>query len=100
MPSDDKGGMELVAAGTACGSAVHTCMASSRVGSRMSANGCSLCALLHTLDEGDEEAEGFAGSGLRGREHIAAFERGRNGLGLNGRRGNEICTDQLLFEVG
>ncbi len=34
--------------------------------------------LLQTLDDGQHEAEGFAGAGLRGSQNVAAFERGRD----------------------
>jgi hypothetical protein len=43
--------------------------------------------LFEHLHDGNEEAEGLAGSGLRRGQHVAAFKRGRNGRGLH-RRGN------------
>ena len=38
---------------------------------------------VHALDHRDEEAEGLAGAGGGGGENVVAFERGRDGLGLN-----------------
>jgi hypothetical protein len=36
------------------------------------------------LQDGQHESRRLAGAGLRAREHVAAAEHGRNGLGLNG----------------
>ncbi len=43
--------------------------------------------LLQHFHDRNEEAERLAGSGLRGGQHVAAFERGRNGAGLHRRGG-------------
>ena len=82
--------------------ACSTCMASSRVGSRMRAwaAGPRHSVICSSLDDGDEEAERFAGSGLRGGQHIAAFERGRNGAGLHRRGGYEIVGVEPRHEAG
>jgi hypothetical protein len=53
--------------------AFSTCIASSRVGSRMSA-----CALLQHFNDRNQEAERLARAGLRCRQHVAAFQRGGN----------------------
>jgi hypothetical protein len=39
--------------------------------------------LLHHLDDRDEKAERLAGSGLRGGQHVAAFQSGRDASGLH-----------------
>ncbi len=44
---------------------------------------------VHALNHGDQEAEGLAGAGGGGGEDVLAFEGGRNGLGLDGRGGDE-----------
>ena len=45
--------------------------------------GTASCRCLQKLHDGDQEAECFAGSSLRGSQHVAAFERRRNAAGLN-----------------
>ena len=49
--------------------------------------GAPCFCLLEHFNDGDEETERFAGPGLRRGQHVAAFQRGRNGPGLH-RRGS------------
>jgi hypothetical protein len=51
---------------------------------------------LQHFQDGNEKAEGLAGSGLRRGQHIAALERGRNGGSLH-RRGD---LELVGFESG
>ena len=83
-------------------------MASSRVGSRMRARmgfflRCGRVVgfgdLVEALDHGNEEGEGLAGAGGGGGEDVAAFEGGRDGLGLNGGGDDEFRGSEAGFEV-
>ncbi len=53
---------------------------------------------VHALDHGDEEAEGLAGAGGGGGEDVLAFEGGRDGLGLDGRGGDEAGVGEAVLE--
>ena len=64
--------------------AFSTCMASSRVGSRISACAPRGPGFLQLFDDRDQKAEGLAGAGLCGGQHVAAFESRRNGACLHG----------------
>ncbi len=75
--------------------AASTCIASSRVGNRISAcaafRSCAFCS-ISTI--GIKKAKRLAGSGLGRRQHIAAFESRRNAAGLYRRRGYKIvCVE-------
>ena len=63
--------------------ACSTCMASSRVGRRSAPARAARFGLLQHFDDRNQKAERLAGSGLRGGQHVAAFERGRNAAGLH-----------------
>ena len=80
-------------------------MASSRVGRRMSERMGPRLPLVegaehrvHLLDHGDQEAEGLAGAGGGGGENVGAFERGRDGSGLDGRGDDEVRGGEARFE--
>ena len=53
---------------------------------------------VHALDHRDEEAEGLAGAGGGGGEDVVAFERGRDGLGLDGRRRDEAGVGEAVLQ--
>ncbi len=82
-----------------CLNAASIWMASSRVGLRMR----TLIALPRSgegLNDGDGEREGFAGAGLRGGYHVAAFQQWRNGLGLDGRWSDEFVFSEVVPQCG
>ena len=56
-----------------------------------------LC-LLQLLDDGDEEAERFAGAGLRGGQNVPALERRRNRSHLYRGERNKVCFGKTLLE--
>ena len=52
------------------------------------------------LNDGDGEREGFAGAGLCGGDHVAAFQQWRNRLGLDGRWSNEFVFSEVGPQCG
>uniref|UniRef100_E6QI67 Uncharacterized protein n=1 Tax=mine drainage metagenome TaxID=410659 RepID=E6QI67_9ZZZZ len=55
-------------------------------------------SLGELFEDGNEKAEGLASAGLGGGEDVFAFERGRNGSGLDWRRGYKVESADALFE--
>ncbi len=53
---------------------------------------------VHALDHRDEEAEGLAGAGGGGGEDVVAFEGGGDGLGLDGRGGDEAGGGEAVLQ--
>jgi hypothetical protein len=80
-----------------------TWAASSRVGSRMSVRGMRAFgpALLEHGQHRQHEGGRLARPGLGQAQHVAAFERGRDGADLNGGGGGEACgLDRIEGLVG
>ena len=76
-----------------------TCIASSRVGTRISADTCSREALAcQAFDDRDQKSQRLAGAGLCRGQYIFTFHRGRYRGRLNRRRGSEMELCQLLLE--
>ena len=80
--------------------AFSTCMASSRVGSRISACAPRAFRLLHLFHDRDQKAERLAGTGLRGGQHVAAFKSRRNAAGLDRGGGFKLVGVKPRHEGG
>ncbi len=76
-----------------------TCIASSRVGTRISAETCRCGSSSgQAFDHRDQKGQRLAGAGLCRGQYVFTFQRGRYRGRLNRRRGSEMELCQLLLE--
>ena len=55
---------------------------------------------IKRFEDGDGESEGLAGAGLGGGDHVISCHQVRDGLGLDGSRGDKVVLREIGLECG